>query len=105
MHKVILIPLLCALTVSCTWVKLTPEGESIKLASDEDITNCQLVGRTTVSVKRKVVGIKRSKDKVKEELITMGRNSAARMEGNTIVPETEMMAGEQTFKVFQCVTK
>jgi hypothetical protein len=40
---------------------------------------------------------------VADELIMMGRNSAARMGADTIVPLTVVENGQQTFMVYKCV--
>ena len=94
--------LFALLTSSCTWVKLTPGGELVSVATSEAVSTCKKIGKTTVSIKSKVIGVKRKSETVENELSSLARNSAAKMGGNTIVPVSETVDGEKTFSVFQC---
>ncbi len=99
--------LLCSMLITsmtaCSWVKLTPDGEDVRILFAEDITNCKLLGSTTASLKSKIAGFERNQEKVQQELNTLGRNSAANLAGNTIVAASDIKDGQQTFKVYQCV--
>ena len=88
---------------ACAWVKPTPEGEKIQVLTATEVTDCIDMGRTSASLKDRVAGIKRSENKVKWELITLARNSAANMDGDTIAPLSEISEGSQTFGVYKCV--
>ena len=95
--------LLCLIALhGCTWVKPSQEGAMVSIASQNDITGCQKLGSTTVSLLSKVAGIKRSSKKVAHELATLGRNAAAEMGGDTAVAVSEVSNGEQTFDVYIC---
>ena len=94
--------LLITLTTACTWVKLSPGAEDVGIASVEEVVNCKVLGSTTVSLKSKVAGIKRNRQKVRLELNTLGRNSAVKMNGDTIVADSYIENGQQTFKIYQC---
>lgn len=91
------------LVTGCTWVHLTPEAEQVRMATDSEIVECSKVGQTTVSLLAKIAGVNRSQKKVVAELVTLGRNSAAEMGGDTIVPASEIEDGEQSFDVYRCV--
>jgi starvation-inducible outer membrane lipoprotein len=91
------------LLAGCTWVHVSPSGEKVRVLSAAEVTGCEKVGVTTVSLLGKVVGVKRSKKKVAMELVTLGRNSGAEMGGDTIVPVSEIINGEQSFEVFRCI--
>ncbi len=93
---------LVIMTSACSWVKLTPEGERVAVASKEDIASCQKVGKTTVSLKAKIVGINRKSEKVEGELRFLARNSAAQMGGNTVLAASDIENGEKAFEVYQC---
>lgn len=88
---------------ACAWVKPTPEGERVQVLTAAEVTDCIDMGRTTASLKDRVAGIERSKNKVKWELITLARNSAANMDGDTIAPLSEVNNGSQIFGVYKCV--
>ncbi len=101
--KTVLTLLLVTTVVACTWVKPTAEGEKVRVLSAEEVGNCKRLGKTTVSLQDEVVGFKRDDKTVKRELETLARNSAAGMQGDTVVAESENENGEQTFAVFRCV--
>lgn len=103
MKKHFLILLLAFSLSSCTWVKLTPEAEKVRVLSAQEVQSCTKKGKTTVSVKADVAGIERSHEKVKTELETLARNSAVELKGDTVVPASEIKDGKQTFDVYRCI--
>ena len=50
-----------------------------------------------------MAGFKRGEEKVKKELEALARNSAANMDGDTVVPITDIEDGKRTFAVYRCV--
>jgi hypothetical protein len=99
----VLLLLVTVLVVSCTWVKLTPEGEKVRVLSTTEVSSCKKLGKTTTSLKDKIVGMKRNEKKVQKEMQALARNSAADMGGDTVVAVTEIQDGKQTFEVYKCV--
>ncbi len=91
------------LLTGCAWVKSTPEGEKVRLLEPHEVTSCKEIATTTVSLMDKVAGINRNPQKVAKELQTLARNSAAKLGGDTVVPLTEVNAGEQRFTIYRCV--
>jgi len=87
---------------SCTWVKLTPEAEKVVLLEASEVVNCRHLGKTTVSVKADIVTISRDVEKVKVELATLARNSAVSLQGDAVVPASEIEKGQQVFDVYRC---
>ncbi|MBT6042788.1 MAG: DUF4156 domain-containing protein [Gammaproteobacteria bacterium] len=85
---------------SCTWVKLTSEGENVAILTTDEVQNCTRTGTTTVEVLDRAV-IDRNEDKVARELRTMARNRAADR-GDAIVPSTQVVDGAQTFVIYRC---
>jgi heterodisulfide reductase subunit B len=98
------ISICCAgfLLVSCTWVKVTNEGESVMVRNADQVADCTKVARTTASLRSKVMGVERSKEKVQKELETLARNAAVDYGGNVVVPTSEITDGKQTFDVYKC---
>lgn len=103
-NNLFLINILACLFVlsACTWVKLTPEGENVRVLTAQEAENCKKVARTTHSLKADVMGIDRKKEKVKTELETLARNAAPEYEANAVMPATEIEDGKQSFDVFKC---
>jgi len=106
MYKYLLVAMLSILLFAgCTWVRLTPQGEEVRVVSAAETASCKKIGQTTVSLLAKVAGIKRGAKKVAAELLTLGRNSGAEMGGDTIVPVSDITDGEQSFDVYRCADR
>lgn len=88
---------------ACTWVKLTPEGEKVRVLSVDEVKNCKKLGKTRAMLKDKVAGVHRNEEKVKKELETLARNSAVDMGGDTVVAVSDIEEGKQVFDVYRCV--
>jgi hypothetical protein len=91
-----------ALSACSTWVGLTIEGEGVRLATANAISNCSRLGRTRSHTLGRVVGVERGADRLQEELLTLARNDAGAMGGNVIVPESLIDDGEQVFGIYSC---
>jgi hypothetical protein len=86
----------------CATLKLTEQGEKVRVLEPNEVASCKNLGRTNTSVTSRVV-IERPEEAVAKELLIVARNSAARMGGDTIVPLTVIENGQQTFVVYKCV--
>lgn len=91
-----------AAATACTWVKTTPEGDSVRVASPEYVVDCERKGKVTVSLKSRVAGVERKPTKVAEELATLARNEGALLGGDTVVAEGTVTDGRQVFAVYRC---
>lgn len=100
---IILATLTTVIAGGCTFVEKTAEGEKARVLTLEEVDTCRKLGKTTVSVLDKIIGIERSAETVAEELRTQGRNSAGDIGGDTIVPATVVVDGKQTFYVYKCI--
>jgi hypothetical protein len=100
------IKLIIAATIllsACSGVKLTPDGEKIRVLGPGEVSSCRELGKTNTSVTATVAGIERPDDTIAKELIVIASNGAARMGGDTLVPLTVVEAGQQTFVVYKCI--
>ena len=87
---------------ACATLKLTTEGEKVRVLDPSEVESCRELGKTNNSVTSKII-LERAEEAVAKELRIIARNSAARMGGDTIVPLTVIEAGHQTFVVYKCV--
>ena len=87
---------------SCTWVQLTAQGEGVSLAGVDRIGNCDRIGRATSKTLGSIVTVERGGGRLQEELLTLARNEAGRMGGNTVIPESLIDNGQQDFGVYNC---
>ncbi len=102
MNRLLLIATLITLLSGCTWVQLTSEGQGVRLASTSEVTSCTRIGRAYAQTLSGVSVVERGGQRLQDELLTLGRNEAGRMGGNTIVPETVIDEGQQSFGVYSC---
>lgn len=100
----LVIPMLLLLS-SCTWVKPTLSGSEIALVEQNDTTlgSCKKLGSISTMVKHKIGSFNRSEEKVNQELITVARNEAAEMGGDTITAEGPAENGRRSFTVYKCM--
>jgi hypothetical protein len=103
MNRFVILGMTILLVQSCAWVKLTPEGEKVRVLDVAEVSSCREIGTTTSSVKADIAGIGRKESKVREELLALARNAAVDMNGDTVVPIDAPMDGKQTFVVYRCV--
>lgn len=90
---------------ACTWVKLDPAGEQVRMMTMAEVTECKRVGKTTVSTLAKVVGLNRYQESMQDELNKLARNSAAELGGDAVVPISVIVDGRQVFAVYRCKSK
>lgn len=103
---IVLVPVLAILVMGFKWVKLTPEGEKVRVLEAGEIASCRKLGKTTVSVRANIIGSwKRNEEKVRRDLEYQARNSAAVdfEGGDTIVVISDVEEGKQKFDVYKCV--
>lgn len=89
----------------CTWVPLTPTGESVQfIESSSSIRDCERVGAVTAQTKSRIGIFARSEAKILEELQTLARNDAAEMGANRVVAEgPPSVDGRQRFAAYRCL--
>jgi hypothetical protein len=98
--RIILSSLALFALTACSFVKITPAGDNVAVLDASQVGNCISAGAVTVAVVNKVV-VNRDPQTVAQELRTLARNRAA-SRGDTIVPTTGVVNGEQTFAIYQC---
>lgn len=103
-HRLTAIALLTGLLAAsgCTWVQPLPGASGVTLVKAQHVGHCQSLGTTISQVKAQVGPIRRSESKVQEELVTLARNSAVEMGGDTLIAEGPPTEGRQRFRVFKC---
>lgn len=97
--------ILCSLVVSvsaCTWVKPSIKSHTVVLKDDRHVVNCVKKGVTRSKTLSKIVFIPRSEAKMFSELVMLAKNEAVPLQGDTVVPEGDLVNGEQVFGVYRC---
>jgi phenylalanyl-tRNA synthetase beta subunit len=102
MEKHISVLLVVLLLASCSWVKLDKEAESVLVKQKSEVADCRKIAHTTVSLRSRILGIERNKEKVQKELETLARNAAVDYEGNAVVASSVIKDGKQSFDVYRC---
>lgn len=100
--RIVLILFSFLIVSACTWVKVKPGAETVRVASPEQVSNCKNMGRSTVSVKADVASFARDPKTIRQELTTLARNSAFELGGNVVVPISTIDKGKQIFAIYTC---
>jgi hypothetical protein len=88
--------------VSCTAVPLEEGAADVRVATLEEATKCQRLGRTTSTTTEKVWIFPRTESAVKSELESLARNQAVDLGGTVIAPMGPMNEGKQLYGIFRC---
>lgn len=103
MRKSLLLVVPVALLSACTWgIKLDEGGKAVRTAWNSDVSQCQDLGKVTVSVMDRVGPVDRNDIKVRDELQVMARNEAGKMNADTIKPLAEPSDGSQPWGAYRC---
>ena len=87
---------------ACTWVELTNQGNEVTLVKSFNVKNCVKLASTQSSVKHQVGIFTRNEETVTEELISIARNRAAEMGGDSIVAVKPLVEGSMGFDIYKC---
>lgn len=102
MKKLSLLILIATVASACTWVKTEPTADDVVVGREGNIRGCEKLSETNVKVADSVGPISRGEEKVASELLTLGKNEAVSLGGDTIVPKNDPKDGRQTFIVYNC---
>jgi hypothetical protein len=90
---------------ACTWIEPTKESSAVTLVKSFNVKSCKKLSTTTVTVTQKVGIITRSDETVTEELITLAKNKAASLGGDSIVARGPAVDGSMTFDIYKCAER
>lgn len=88
---------------SCTWVKPEFGAEDVALVKYAHAQNCKKIGTVYSNTTNRILGIHRSHKKVNEELLTLAKNEAHELGGDTLVVLGPVVEGEQKFDAYRCI--
>jgi len=97
-----MMPLTIISLPACTWVEATKDSQQVTLVKDFNVKNCLKLGTTNVIGTYKVGIITREDETVTEELVTIARNRAAELGGDSIVAKGPAIEGKMSFDVYRC---
>ncbi len=87
---------------SCANVKPTEQSKGVTLVKPFNVKDCKKLGTTHVSIKQKT-GIFVLDDKAAtEDLVTLAKNRAGIMGGDSIVAKGPIEEGKMVFDIYQC---
>lgn len=102
MKKILIVICSGLILSSCTWVKVTSQGDAVRLVqSARSVEACKKLGSANTKVVSKIV-FDRDAEKVANELADLARNEAGLMGGDTIIPASEIIDGRRSFDIYQC---
>lgn len=86
---------------ACNVVKPTTRSQAVAYIPANEAQGCQKLGTATVETVSKVL-LSRNPKTVQNELITLAKNEAVILKGDSVVAETEINNGKQEFGVYRC---
>lgn len=86
----------------CAWVKPSLDSQQVIYQPIEAVSQCRKMGVARVKTLSKVVIVPRSADLVRNELITLAKNEAVIMRGDTVAADGPVQDGAQAFGVYRC---
>lgn len=99
-----MLPLLAAVVASgCVFVQPTEEGRKVRVLTAGEVDRCRSLGKLTSQVSDRIAAVPRSREAVQEDVLINAKNAAADMNGDTIVPASDMEDGKQAFNVYRCL--
>ena len=87
---------------ACTWVEPTRESSGVTLVKSFNVNICKKLGSTNATVTQKFGPVTRDDDVVMEELITLAKNRASKMGGDSIVAQEPVVDGSMSFDIYRC---
>jgi hypothetical protein len=96
------LPVLAISLSACAWVEPTKESLDVLLVKPGNVVDCDKLGTTYVTVTHKIGILTRDEEAVTDDLITVAKNKAAEMGGDSIVARGENEEGKMSFDVYEC---
>ena len=96
------LPVAIACLPACTWVEPTRESDGVTLVKSFNVNSCKKLGSTNATVTQKIGPVTRDDDVVMEELVTLAKNRAAKMGGDSIVAQEPAVDGTMSFDIYRC---
>lgn len=101
--SLLLVAVLALPACSIEFVKLAPGADKVKVVRlGQDVGSCEKRGEIEVSVKNRLGPYSRDAIRVRDELETLARNEAPRLQADTVQPRAEPADGAQRFLAFRC---
>lgn len=98
----LLIALMTLACSSCAWVKPTEAGAQVELITPAEAHACAKKGATTSKTLGSIVFIPRNEDKIASELVTLAKNEAVIMGGDSLVAGAKPSRSEREFLIYRC---
>ena len=87
---------------ACSWVEPTTESNEVTLVKSFNVKTCRNLGSTVATVTHKVGIITFNDDVILEELVTLAKNRAAKMGGDSVVAKPPVVDGSMSFEIYKC---
>ena len=94
--------LLFMIFTACSFVEQKPGSENVTVVSQDQVTNCTMLGKTRVSVLSEIGFADLMESYVAEKLDLMGKNAGIDQGGNTVVKLEEPEPGVGVYGVYKC---
>jgi hypothetical protein len=97
-----LITIAAIVTVSCTLVEPEPGSDDVRIITAEPASHCKFIGRVSAQVLDEVLFMDRSDSAISENLDTLAKNEATRLDGNAVMAVGTIDGGRRDYNVYDC---
>ncbi|HFD79512.1 MAG TPA: hypothetical protein ENK05_03820 [Gammaproteobacteria bacterium] len=93
---------LLILLPACSWLRSGVSPEEVRLATADEVRACSERGTVDVSVYDRPSELKRGEAALAGELLSLARQSAVQLGGDTLVPHGAIVDGSRVYGVYRC---
>jgi len=88
---------------ACSWINPIEGAKTVAVLQSDEVSHCEKLGSSSTTTLHKVGFYHRDAEAMKKELIKLAQNEAIKMQGDTIVPSSELIDGQMSFDIYRCI--
>ncbi|MDA3808192.1 MAG: DUF4156 domain-containing protein [Thiomicrorhabdus sp.] len=87
---------------ACSWINPIEGAETVAVLQSDEVSQCVKLGSSSTTTLFKVGFYQRDAEAMKKELIKLAQNEAIKMQGDSIVANSELIEGQMSFDIYRC---
>mgnify|MGYP002062439421 CR=1 FL=1 len=89
---------------ACSWINPIEGAEKVAILQSNEVSHCVKLGSSSTTTLFKVGFYERDAVAMKKELIKLAQNEAIKMQGDSIVANSDLIEGRMSFDIYRCNT-
>lgn len=87
---------------ACSWINPIEGAEKVAVLQSDEVSHCVKLGSSSTTTLHKIGFYHRDDEAMKKELIKLAQNEAIKMQGDSIVANSELVEGQMSFDIYRC---